>query len=309
MKRIRIITGILICLSFATAISGAAFLSSNKVVYNEIPEKSLEQYMSAGSYNYDNGQYTIALVNYKNALQLEEDNIEALKGEAECFDMLEYYSDAEKAYGKLAELLPGDIDISLSYINLLIQNGKRDEAKRIVETMLQSSDDEKLVSLYENMNIAAPEFNLKSGIYDSYQILKLEEEDVYSNVYYTLDGSEPNSDSMQIGEELILSNPENHIIAKSIGFLGYESEPVKLDIIIDVPVEKVYDPDSTYDASFLRDIHSALNKSYEEPIYIVNALNKCVYYNLMRPAALGNQPSCEGTPPSQKETNKFVSYN
>lgn len=264
MKNIKIYTfATLICGLVAAVIGGAVFFSGNMAVGNR--EKSVDDYLKSAQNYSEDSNYQKAMISYEKALEKDEKNISALRGLAEMYVMLEYYEEAESTY----ENLVGQKDITqedwIDYVDVMVKLGKLDEAKIIVEKLLETDPSEKIEELYSQMNVTVPIFNLTSGSFDAYQLLEVENIAEGYNIYYTLDGSEPTQESIAYSDSIVVSAPQNIIKAKAFSYLGYSSETVELNIEITAPIEEVKTRDYDYYMSCLK--REIFNRNYNEPIY------------------------------------------
>ena len=149
-------------------------------------------------------------------------------------------------------------------VELMIQQGRLDEAKQRTEELMEANDSADLNALYREMNIEAPAFSLASGSYDDYQLLQLT--NTYDNavVRYTIDGSEPGPNSPAYSDGIVLSYPTITLRAKAIGYLGYESPEVQLDFSITKPAEAVPIRNSS---TLQRIASSVFGRSWNDVVY------------------------------------------
>ena len=233
------------------------------------PEKTEEDYVAEGRFYYEHGGFSEALASFKGALELNENSLEALRGEAKTCVSLSYNDEAEKAYYALSEQKDATADDKIEIIEFLVRNNKREDAKKLIEKFMASDNDERYQELYDQMTVNVPELNLKSGTYDQYQLLTATNVPEDSVVHYTLDGSEPDINSPTIGEGVVISYPKNKIKVKAIGYLGYESETVELNINISKKVEevKLSEGDSWYDNPLEYCLRQKLKKNYNDKYY------------------------------------------
>ena len=261
MKKIRfVMVGMILCGCIAAAV-GMAFLFSNPA--SERPEKGLADYLAEGNLYLDDGEYMKAVVAYQKVLELEEYHAEALAGNAEAYEALQYYAEEEKSRELLSQMEPDNLDNWIGMVMVKMNLDQFAEAKQLAEELLGKYESEELALLYHQMDIKEPVFNLEEGDYDTYQMLELEEIPDNATVYYTTDGTDPDEYSTVYEDGIILSYPENVIKAVAISYLGYQSGIVEKKYQIEVPVEEVKDVSSEF-AWRVRDI---LHKDWDTPIY------------------------------------------
>lgn len=262
MKRMKSLIIATLACALVMAMVGIAVmtLSSGKAP----EEKNAEYYVTRGDAYYESGEYSMALACYTKAIGVDETDIAARHGEARCNSAMNYLEEAVSSYEALAEFCPEDAEIQLEYVNSMIAAGQLDTAKATLETLLRTFEDERMVQLYANMNPSAPTADLQSGTYDSYQLLNLTSENKDAAIYYTLDGSDPTLYSQLYTGRLVISAPDTVLRVSCINYLGYSSEILELHYTVTVPVETIMDRDYT---AFGQAVRTALNKSYDQPIY------------------------------------------
>lgn len=264
MKKVKFLMIGTLILGLAAIAVGASFLMTETVAAR--PQKIFDDYMEDAEIYLDGGDYYKAAVSYESALEAKEQDLGALRGLASVHARQMNYKKEQEIRQQIAELAPDDIDNQVRLIEIEINLGELDAAKAMTEELMDVYDSEELKSLYAEMNIAAPVFNIASGAYDDYQLLVLT--NTYNNAYvrYTTDGNEPTIDSPIYSDGLVISYPETVIRAKAFGVLGYTSEEVRLDFSITKPAEIVSD-ENTYSETLYRIGSSILNKSWDEDIY------------------------------------------
>lgn len=238
MRKIKIEAIITLSLAALVLVIGLAGMYILQNGENSSATEAIDYMQYAKIYEEDE-QYQNAVSVYLKVLESDEDNEVALHGIAKAYNELQLDADAEYIYGKLYELNAATEDEILEYANAKIRLGRLDQAKEIIEEVYSEESSAGIKNLYLQMHIDAPEFNYSSGTYDEYLLLELTDVPDYANVYYTTDGDEPTVDSNMISDAVVVSAPSNHIKAKAIGYLGYESDTIELNIDITVPVEEV----------------------------------------------------------------------
>ncbi len=197
-------------------------------------------YMAYAKIYEEDENYTSAASAYLKVVEEDENNEEALHGLAKAYNELNSYEDAEYVYGMIYDRGIASEEEILFYVNALIQNEKLDKAKDIIDTVYSENASDEVRNYYEQMHIDSPQFNYSSGSYDEYLLLEVIEASEIAVIHYTTNGDEPTKDSDIFSDDgIVISAPENTIKLKSIGYLGYESDTVELDIDITVPVEDI----------------------------------------------------------------------
>ena len=237
MNRIRLLAAGMLAAGLLAIAVGGSFFMAGRIAGR--PVKGAEEYLQDAQFYMDNGEYYKAIVCCEAVLKEEPDSREALDGLAGAYYRQSDSTGEWEARSRISELAPEDLDNQVRMVELMIQQGRLDEAKQRTEELMEANDSADLNALYREMNIEAPAFSLASGSYDDYQLLQLT--NTYDNavVRYTIDGSEPGPNSPAYSDGIVLSYPTITLRAKAIGYLGYESPEVQLDFSITKPAEAV----------------------------------------------------------------------
>ncbi len=259
MKKVKTwATATIICSLIAMVIGFAILLTGN--VLAEAKSSSDDEFIKSAMIYADAGDYESAAVLYNKALEKDEDNEDALRGLGEAYYIMGYYEEAEDIYSTLTEGKNATTDDWMSLVDVELKLDDLDEAKEIVENLIddeENADNEQIEALYEQMEVDKPVFSLKSGTYDSYQLLTVEES--MGSVYYTLDGTDPTMASMKFDKPLVISAPNVNIKAIAYSPLGYCSDVVSLEYVITVPVEELT-YSYNYDDYYYDDYYGYSNK-------------------------------------------------
>lgn len=175
---------------------------------------------------YLSGQkHELAIKCYKRALELNDKDVEVSFSLAEAYlqkgNKIEYeylmreiirspassQEQLERAYGKL--------------IAIYKDRGEYDTINQI----LQASDNDKIKTSYQNYLVNPPEFNYEGGYYDQLIPLKLTA-CAAGRIYYTMDGSEPDENSLLYTAPVMLENGDHLIKAYFVNEYGVASDVV-----------------------------------------------------------------------------------
>lgn len=266
MKKIKFMMFGTLILSLVAIAVGASFLMTGTTATR--PQKTFDAYMADAEIYLDDGDYYKAVVSYESALDEEGQNIDALQGLASVYSRQMNYKKEQEIRQQLAELVPDDLNNQIRLVEIEINLGELDAAKIMTEQLMGVYDSDELKSLYAEMNIDTPAFNIASGAYDDYQLLLLT--NTYNNAYvrYTTDGNEPTIDSQMYSDGIVISYPETVIRAKAFGALGYTSEEIRLDFTITKPAEVISSRNyNSYSDTLYRIGNNILNKSWDSDIY------------------------------------------
>ncbi|MCR4891836.1 MAG: leucine-rich repeat domain-containing protein [Lachnospiraceae bacterium] len=266
MKFRGFITAVLLLVALAASVLGIVFCHTNHLG-GERTQMTAGDYVELGKTYYEEGEYFRAIDSLQQALSLEGDNAEALRQESYCYEAMGYSSEEEEVLENLCRREDRTADDFYALIKCKIRNGKEEEARKLVKKEQGSGEDSRLASLYKDMDVKEPVFNLKGGSYDEYQLLTLTEIPENATVYYTLDGTDPTADSRVYEDGIVISAPETNVRARTISDLGYQSQVVSLDFHITKAVESILIRKRADYDSFLNDLRYGMQRDYDDPFY------------------------------------------
>lgn len=245
-------------LGIVVAIIAVAIIAIGMLLYRE---NSYSYQLRRGDEELAKGMYSDAIDFYQDAYRLDKTNMEALKRIASVYENYENLDKAEEMYLRIIEA-SGDMTSVEALINLYVNDKKYTDAFDILE---QYGDDN-LLSKYEKYISPDPVFSVEEGEYEDITELELLAKST-GNIYYTLDGSEPGSDSTLYEKPIILRNGKYHINAIFVNEYDICSSIVSKEYSI---ISNVPEPP----------IVNLASGSYDVPqlIRITVPLNSNVYY-------------------------------
>ncbi len=170
-------------------------------------------------------QYDKAVRHYNRAIEISDTNIENYFALAEVYYMKKNKVEYEFF---LREIInnprTNEEQLERAYKKIITIYKDRGEFDTINE-MLWESNDEEIQSTYQAYLAKPPHFSYEEGTYDKIVPLKLSSS-VAGKIYYTLDGSEPNENSMLYTAPIFLENDEYIIKAYFENQYGVCSEVV-----------------------------------------------------------------------------------
>lgn len=228
-----------------------------------------EEYQVKQAMRYtESGSYDKAVAFYKRALELNEDDIELR------FSLAEVYllKNNKIEYEYLLREIARDEDASAEQLDraygklIAIYRARGDY--QTINDLLLATNDETLLSTYQNYIARMPEFSIKEGYYTSIQPLKLTAFGT-GKIYYTMDGSEPDENSAQYITPILLEDGDYCIKAVFINDNG---------IVSDVAVGEYHIDNDEIPAPEI----SAVSGEYSFPIYIevLNEDREDIYYTM-----------------------------
>lgn len=194
------------------------------------------------SYQIDRARYYAQSLEYEKAIEYLE-RARGLKADAAEIVFLEsnyYYQMGEKQ--KAAEVLVDLIskeqleydDKEKAYENIITiwdEEGKYEE----INSLLLTCSDNEIISHFQQYIAMTPEFGHLAGSYDQVILLKISA-NTTGKIYYTLDDSEPDENSLVYTAPLMLESGEYHIAAIFVNDFGIKSEVAKSWYMINLTV-------------------------------------------------------------------------
>lgn len=152
---------------------------------------SYDSVMEKAEVAYHKGKYEEALTLTTKALDKQPDSLDAYLLFGDVYVQMDEFENAEKCYKKVLSMDEANYD---AYEKLLMMHSKNKDYEAIQSLYLAIPEDEKLTDLFDRYLVSMPAVNIPGGEYS--EPLKLEF--TYKRglqVYYTLDGSAPGTDS------------------------------------------------------------------------------------------------------------------
>lgn len=226
---------------------------------------SLEYQMSMAEKFVSEQEYDMAESYYIRALELDPGSIELKFSLAEVF----FQKNNKIEYEYLLREIVMDKNASAeqlesAYGKLIAIYSAREDYTTINE-LLMASGNESIISKYQNYIAVEPDFSVKEGSYTSIQPLKLTNFGT-GKIYYTLDGTEPDENSMLYTAPILLEDGQYCVKACYINELGIVSDVVTKNYVIEI--EELPPPEI-----------SAVSGDYQFPINIeILSEYSAIYY-------------------------------
>lgn len=216
-----------------TAIAIGIFLIASVCVVMLYKHYSLDYQYACAEKCIAAEEYDMAITYFNRALELDPDSVDLKFSLAEVYFLknnkieYEFYlreiikdtnassEQLESAYGKL----------------IAIYRARKDY--KTINEMLLASNNESVMSKYQSYIAANPVFSVKEGNYTSIQPLKLTNSGT-GNIYYTLDGTAPNENSLLYTAPILLEDGDYCVKACYINELGVSSEVVTMNYNIEI---------------------------------------------------------------------------
>lgn len=186
---------------------------------------STEYQMNRGNYFAVNEEYYKAIEYYEKVVGKDEDNITAYWSLVKCYDSLNNYEQYEAYLYKIIESpYATERDVVLAYQYLVLLYCEKNDYQTI-DSLLKYCNNEEVIEKYSAYMVSEPVFSHEAGFYKEIIPLKIkcEEDEV---VYYTLDGSVPNTESKVYSGPIFLEDGEYEIRAISVNQYGVVSKVI-----------------------------------------------------------------------------------
>ena len=177
------------------------------------------------------GAFDMACAYAERAVRLAPDESEYLAAYAVCLAQTGLREETEDVCFRILEL---DASNEQAYRALVAIYEEDGEYEKINELLL-SCPDEQIVSSYPAYVAKPPEFSYESGIYDKALSLRLSA-NTSGTIYYTLDGSKPDENSLTYASPIFLESGAYRIRAVFVNQYGVSSEEAEGNYYVDVTV-------------------------------------------------------------------------
>lgn len=206
--------------------------------------------------------YEQAIAVYRQTLRIDERNIEARMGMAECYRATGKTEYAVEEYYAVISEKPKYPDPYVRLAEIFLGDGESEKARDIIEDGKNNAkNDETINELWDMTHPAAPTVDPAPGRYSERQVVTLSAEGS-NRIYYTTDGTDPRENGLEYDAKLILRNGETNIRAVAFNYSGFYSDTAEFNYQIDIEDEKIKLDDDII-SSIIRD--NIVTPSDKEP--------------------------------------------
>lgn len=177
--------------------------------------------------------YERAVKYYDRAMELDDSNVDLMVELADVY----FHKNNKMEYEYLLRKIVNDENaseeqIESAYGKLIAIYRSREDYQEI-NNFLLASDNEAVISAYQNYIAMAPEFSIKEGYYTTIQPLKLTASGT-GKIYYTMDGTDPDTESTQYTTPILMENGDYIIKACYVSENGIYSDIVTKEYHIEI---------------------------------------------------------------------------
>ncbi len=207
--------------------------------------------------------YEKAIVSYRQALDLDAKNKEANLGLAQAYDSNNMTTYAESVYKSMLEWNDSQPEVYEKLADLYIREDKLEEAKELLEEAVEKVESEEIEQLYYITRPEPPTASHTNGEYKDRIRVSLIPSEEKQVIYYTLDGTEPTTESFIYEDGIILRNGKTTLKAMVVNAMGYQSDIAvyEYDITVQTVLVEIEEP------LIENIIRNKLEIYYNEPIY------------------------------------------
>ncbi|MBA4698811.1 MAG: chitobiase/beta-hexosaminidase C-terminal domain-containing protein [Ruminococcus sp.] len=193
-------------------------------------QNSYEGQMGKGNQALQSGEYTAAENYFNNAISKNGKKAEAYTGLSKIYIQQDDLDKAEAVFLTAISSQPSNVELYKAAIDFYVDTK---QLVKVSELLDDCEDDDVLLGVQSYIS-KAPEFSLEEGTYSEVQEVSLNSSG--QTVYYTTDGSEPDTSSTEYTEPILLKEGETTIKAVSINKKKIPSLTVSKVYTIDIPV-------------------------------------------------------------------------
>lgn len=176
------------------------------VIY--INDNSFDYQMKKAKQLYDDAEYEEALKSVNKAIKLDDQNALALLLAADCYDAVNKDAEAGQMYILAIKNAPSNIDCYRKLFAFLQQNEDYDKIKDFIDS---SSIRNELIKEFPDFYPLTPVIDKESGLYNEQLVVTFDTDSV-NDIFYTLDGSEPNIESFRYAKPIVLDKEGNYTL-------------------------------------------------------------------------------------------------
>jgi tetratricopeptide (TPR) repeat protein len=192
---------------------------------------SYDYQLSMAESAYADGNLKAAIDYYENALALEPDHTDVRLKLAEIYYDRKDYDSAQLLYLETLKEEPSNKECYRMLISIYEQKNKTQE----ILDLCSNVTDPEILSLFSDYIVNSPEFSEAGGTYDHYMEIAITS-DKGHQIYYTMDGTDPETYGRLYNEPLSLDSAGTYTIrAVCVNNKKLYSDIVTQEYVIDIP--------------------------------------------------------------------------
>ena len=223
----------------AAAVAAGLLAAAALMIFTARRREQMEECLDLGGRYMNDLNYEDAIVAFQKAVDIDPRNKEAAIGLAGALEGDGQYEQAEAVYLTVPEKYPAEGEAYVALAELYIRLGRQDEARELLAQAVSRMEDEEVVRLYGKTTPKPPVFSVAPGTYDTWQMVEIRSENREEIIYVTMDGTEPDEESLIYEEPLILPPGASTLKAKVFNSRGYSSETATAEYQLDVPDREI----------------------------------------------------------------------
>lgn len=190
--------------------------------------------------------YDQAAAYYRQALQIDAKDRGANLALADCYERAGKTDLAEDVYRSLLSGSHPDAEAVARLAEIYMREGDHESAKDLLERYHDKADSDEVDELYRLTHPEKPVFETAAGEYSERIALEIScAEGSDGTIYYTLDGSEPSTESEVCVSPVILPNGSTTVKAVTVNQAGFMSETAEGGYTINIADKEVVPSDET----------------------------------------------------------------
>ena len=257
-------------------------------------EHSVEYQLAHAAECVENQDYEQAISYYLRAQELGNSDQEIQFALADCYYAMDNVGGYESQLLSMIDSgLLNQEQLERAY-SRLIQSYRARNDYQTIDELLNDCDNENIRSTYQNLQARPPEFGFEEGFYHEILPLKLSS-NTAGTIYYTMDGTEPDTSSTVYTAPIFLDNGEYTIKAVFVNQYGLVSDVVtkRYQIEIQIPIAPdVMTASGEYSSPTMIQINC---EEYETVYYTLDGTvptDKSIRYTGPIPMPLGDSTFC-----------------
>lgn len=257
-------------------------------------EHSVEYQLAHAAECVGNQDYEQAVSYYLRAQELGNSDQEIQFALADCYYAMDNVGGYEnQLLSMIGSGLLNQEQLERAY-SRLIQSYRARNDYQTIDELLNDCDNEDIRSTYQNLQARPPEFGFEEGFYHEILPLKLSS-NTAGTIYYTMDGTEPDTSSTVYTAPIFLDNGEYTIKAVFVNQYGLVSDVVtkRYQIEIQIPIAPdVMTASGEYSSPTMIQINC---EEYETVYYTLDGTvptDKAIRYTGPVPMPLGDSTFC-----------------